>query len=72
MKKYYLFGFVFFALFSCVKDVDCECVTTFPDGKTTTETHTVRAQNKKLASAACTDEDFTGDVFTKKCSLKKK
>lgn len=59
-------------LVSCAKERDCECVTTFPDGKTETETHVVQSQSKDLAIASCTDENFSGDQFTKKCGLKKK
>lgn len=56
-------------LFSCVKPRNCECTTTFPNGTTTKETHTVNAQNKAMSTTACEAENYSGDEFIKTCKL---
>jgi hypothetical protein len=69
--KFCSFVLLFFLCFSCIKTKNCSCSTAFPDGKAQEETHSVEAQTKDLAEAACTAESSENTYFTKICKLKK-
>ncbi len=65
-------GILFLGMSSCIKDYDCNCVTTDPDGGTTANSTVVKG-TKKTSETACDLLDNTagsGDFeFKTECSI---